>query len=95
MLRIYSVLEDHFSGKHGGGLRHYLAGNGLGIYSIADMGTWPHVRAYRSIGFSEEDMSPFPHLLQWIQRIAERKAVKSGTSGKYDSEESPQFVIKA
>lgn len=94
MLRIYSVLEDHLGGKHGAQPRQYLAGIGLGVYSIADIGTWPHARAYRSIGFSEEDMERFPHLLWWIQRIAERKAVQSGTSERYNSEESPELMIK-
>lgn len=34
-------------------------------------------------GFTEEEMAPFPHLLKWIDRIAERPAVKRGTGDKY------------
>ncbi|UKZ83363.1 hypothetical protein TrVFT333_011171 [Trichoderma virens FT-333] len=101
MLRIYSVLESHLSGQYNGNSaspREYLAGDGVGKYSIADMGTWPHVRAYRSLGFSEEtDMQPkFPHLLQWIDRIAARPAVQKGIDAeKYDSEENPGLLVRA
>ncbi|PTB68041.1 glutathione S-transferase [Trichoderma citrinoviride] len=98
MLRIYSVLEAHLSGQHSGHSRQYLAGHGRGKYSIADMGTWPHVRAYLSLGFSEEgDMRPrFPHLLQWIDRIAARPPVQRGVdAGKYDSEENPGLRVRA
>ncbi|KAK4071462.1 uncharacterized protein Triagg1_6123 [Trichoderma aggressivum f. europaeum] len=101
MLRIYSVLESHLSGQFNGqsaAPREYLAGDGVGKYSIADMGTWPHVRGYRSLGFSEEtDMRPkFPHLLQWIDRIAARPGVQRGIdAGKYDSEENPGLLVRA
>lgn len=101
MLRIYSVLESHLSGQYNRQSampREYLAGDGVGKYSIADMGTWPHVRGYRSLGFSEEpDMRPkFPHLLQWIDRIAARPGVQKGIdAGKYDSEENPGLLVRA
>lgn len=97
MLRIYGVLEAHLSGQHSGHPRQYLAGRGEGKYSIADIGTWPHVRAYRSLGFSEEnDMRPFPHLLDWVDRIAARPAVQRGIDGcKYDSEENPGLHVRA
>ncbi|KAL7936656.1 glutathione S-transferase [Trichoderma chlorosporum] len=101
MLRIYSVLESHLSGQYNGYSRlprEYLAGDGVGKYSIADMGTWPHVRGYRSLGFSEEtDMRPkFPHLLRWIDRVAARPAVQRGIdAGKYDSGENPGLVVRA
>ncbi|KAL6699884.1 glutathione S-transferase [Trichoderma pleuroticola] len=101
MLRIYSVLEAHLSGQYNGHSavpREYLAGDGVGKYSIADMGTWPHVRGYRALGFSEEtDMRPkFPHLLQWIDRIAARPGVQKGIdAGKYDSEENPRLLVRA
>ncbi|KAL7913868.1 glutathione S-transferase [Trichoderma velutinum] len=101
MLRIYSVLESHLSGQYNGPSalpREYLAGDGVGKYSIADMGTWPHVRAYQSLGFSEEtDMQPnFPHLLRWIDRIAARPGVQRGIdASKYDSEENPGLLVRA
>lgn len=34
-------------------------------------------------GFSQEDMKPFPHVLKWIDRIAQRPAVKRGIGEKY------------
>ena len=39
-LRVFGVLEIHLSGKFTGEPRDYLAGNGKGKYSVADMGTW-------------------------------------------------------
>ncbi|KAB8576177.1 hypothetical protein FH972_025705 [Carpinus fangiana] len=94
MLRIYSVLEHHLSGKYNGVPRDYLAGDGSGKYSIADMGTWPHVKAYRSVGFSDADMTPFPKLLSWIQAISQRPGVIHGISDKYDSEENSALVLR-
>lgn len=82
-LRVYGVLEIQLSGKYTGEPREYLAGNGKGKYSVADIGTWPWVKGWEFSGFSQEDMKPFPHLLKWIDRIAERPAVKRGTGEKY------------
>src|ERR1700744_2522171 len=81
-LRVFGVLEIHLSGKYTGEPRDYLAGKGKGKYSIADIGTWPWVKGWKN-NFTEEDMKEFPHLLQWIDRIAEREAVKIGISPKY------------
>ena len=39
-LHVFGVLEIHLSGKFTGEPRDYLAGNGKGKYSVADMGTW-------------------------------------------------------
>ena len=82
-LRVYGVLEIQLSGKFTGAPKEYLAGNGKGKYSVADIGTWPWVRGWSFSGLTEEDMEPFPHLLKWIDRIAERPAVKRGTGDKY------------
>ena len=82
-LRVYGVLEIQLSGKYTGKPRDYLAGNGKGKYSVADMGTWPWVAKWEFSGFTKEDMSAFPHLMKWIDRIAERPAVKRGTGEKY------------
>lgn len=94
------MLEAHLSGEHRGSSappREYVAGNGVGKYTIADMGTWPHVRGYRSLGFTEDDMRPkFPHLLRWIERIEARPAVQRGIdAGKYDSEENHGLLVRA
>jgi len=83
-LRVYGVLEIRLSGKYTGEPRDYLAGKGKGKYSVADIGTWPWVKGYSFSGaFTKEDMAPFPHVLKWIDRIAERPAVKRGTGEKY------------
>ena len=83
-LRVWGVLEIHLSGKYSGEPREYLAGNGKGKYSIADMKTWPWVKGYEFSGaFEKKDMEQFPHLLKWIDRIAERPAVKRGIGEKY------------
>ncbi|KAL2356370.1 glutathione S-transferase [Cryomyces antarcticus] len=82
-LRVYGVLEIRLSGKYTGEPREYLAGNGKGKYSVADIGTWPWVKGWSFSGLQEEDMKPFPHLMKWIDRIAERPAVKRGTGDKY------------
>lgn len=45
-VRVYNVLEIHLSGKYTGEPREYLAGNGKGKYSVADMATWPWVTSW-------------------------------------------------
>ena len=82
-LRVYGVLEIRLSGKYTGEPRDYLAGAGKGKYSVADIGTWPWVKGWEFAGFTKEDVEPFPHLLKWIDRIAERPAVKKGTGDDY------------
>lgn len=82
-LRVYGVLEIQLSGKYTGEPREYLAGPNKGKYSVADIGTWPWVKGYAFAGFTDEDMKPFPHLLKWIDRIAQRPAVKRGTGDDY------------
>ncbi|KAL1622892.1 hypothetical protein SLS56_008573 [Neofusicoccum ribis] len=84
-LRVYGVLEIHLSGKYSGEPREYLAGNGKGKYSVADIGTWPWIAKWEFSGLTKEDVSQFPHLLKWIDRIAERPAVKTGTGEKYQA----------
>jgi len=85
-LRVYGVLEIQLSGKYTGQEKDYLAGNGRGKYSVADIGTWPWVKGYAFSGFTkEEDMKPFPHLLKWIDRIAARPAVQKGIGEKYQA----------
>lgn len=80
---MYGVLEIHLSGKYTGEPREYLAGKGKGKYSVADIGTWPWVQGYSYSGFTDEEIKQFPHLLQWIARIAERPAVQRGIGEAY------------
>jgi glutathione S-transferase len=82
-LRVYGVLEIRLSGKYTGEPREYLAGKGKGKYTIADIGTWAWVKNWERSGFTTEEMGEFPHLLKWIERIADREAVKTGTGEKY------------
>ncbi|CAD6439199.1 ad6ef050-bfee-494f-9b28-b81c04c1395a [Sclerotinia trifoliorum] len=94
-LRAYQVLEQHLSGNYKNIPRDFLAGKGKGKYSFADIGTWTWVRAWRYAGFIEVEMEAFPCLLGWIERIAEREAVKRGISGFYDSEENLGLRVAA
>jgi len=85
-LRLYGVLELHLSGKHTGEHREYLAGNGKGKYSVADIGTWPWVSAWGFSGqIQADDMKPFPELNKWIDRIAKRPAVQKGTAKAWEN----------
>ncbi|ATZ57422.1 hypothetical protein BCIN_15g00060 [Botrytis cinerea B05.10] len=81
--RVYGVLELQLSGKYTGQPKEFLAGKDKGKYSIADIGTWAWVKNWPGSGFTEEEMKEFPSLLQWIERIAERPAVKRGIGEKY------------
>lgn len=83
-LRVYGVLEIQLSGKYTGQEKKYLAGFGEGKYSIADMKTWPWVKGWEKTGFTKAEMEPFPHLLKWIDRIAERPAVQKGIGEAYN-----------
>ncbi|KAI9680736.1 MAG: hypothetical protein M1817_004176 [Caeruleum heppii] len=80
-LRVFGVLEIQLSGKFTGEPREYLAGNGKGKYSVADIGTWPWIKTWEFSGLTQDDMKPFPHVMKWIDRIASRPAVKRGIDG--------------
>jgi len=69
--RLYGVLDHQLEG------RDYLVGPGKGKYSIADIANfgWVNV-AY----FGGVDLSKFPNLESWWQRIYDRPAVRKGTS---------------
>jgi glutathione S-transferase len=83
LIRVFGVLEIRLSGKYTGEPRDYLAGKGKGKYSVADIGTWTWVRSWEFAGIKKEDMDQFPHLLKWIDRIAQRPAVQRGIGEKY------------
>lgn len=79
------VLEIHLSGKYTNEPRDYLAGNGKGKYSIADIGTWPWIKEIKSETWQAEfELGSFPHVLKYIDRIAERPAVQRGIGKEYE-----------
>lgn len=80
------MLEIQLSGKYTGEPREYLAGNGKGKYSVADIKTWPWIKNWERSGFTKEEVGEFPHLLKWIDRIAERPAVQRGIGQAYVQE---------
>ena len=63
--RLYGVLERRLSD------REYVAGE----YSIADMAIWPWAVPHRMQGV---DLSDFPHVKAWFDRVAARPAVERG-----------------
>lgn len=64
-LRLYGVLELQLSGKYTGQEKDFLAGNGRGRYSFADVCSWGWTNAWSMSGITEEDMSQFPHVKKW------------------------------
>ncbi len=67
--RLYGVLNKRLEG------RNFIAGTGRGVYSIADMATWPWVSRY---DWQKIDLHEFPNVRDWYVRIAERPAVQRG-----------------
>ena len=67
--RLYSVLNTRLDG------RDFVAGQGLGQYSIADMAIWPWVARYQRQSI---DLADYPAVLAWYRRLAERPAVQAG-----------------
>lgn len=63
--RLYGVLNNHLEDHQ------YLAGD----YSIADIATWPWVRAHFWAGV---DLDGLPHLQRWLDEIAARPAAQKG-----------------
>lgn len=63
--RLLSVLEGRLAD------REYLAG----VYSIADIATYPWIRAHEYVGV---DLSAYPAVNEWAARIAKRPAVIEG-----------------
>lgn len=67
--RLYKVLNTRLEG------RNYIAGEGQGEYSIADMASWPWISRFE---WQEIDLADFPNVRDWYVRIAERPAVQKG-----------------
>jgi GSH-dependent disulfide-bond oxidoreductase len=65
--RLYTVIEKRLEDTE------YLAGS----YSIADMAVYPWIRPYRWQG---QDLSDYPAVQRWYQRIHDRPAVARGVA---------------
>ncbi|KAG6337364.1 hypothetical protein ID866_1737 [Astraeus odoratus] len=68
--RLYGVLNIRLEG------RDYLVGPGRGKLSIADLNVFPWVILHARAGI--DTMDEFPNVKAWLDRIAERPAVKAG-----------------
>lgn len=69
--RLYGVLNRRLEG------RDYIAGQGVGMYSIADMACWPWVSRFE---WQEINLNDFPNVRDWYLRIAYRPATQAGYS---------------
>ena len=76
--RLYNVLEKQLEG------RDFIAGEGKGSYSIADMSCWPWVSRFE---WQEIDLNLYPNIKDWYIRISNRPAVQKGYS-------IPKFVTE-
>ena len=76
--RLYNVLEKQLEG------RDFIAGEGKGSYSIADMSCWPWVSRFK---WQEIDLNLYPNIKDWYIRISNRPAVQKGYS-------IPKFVTE-
>jgi GST-like protein len=65
VLRILGVLEAQLAGHA------YIAGD----YSIADIASYPWLRATRQLGL---DLAPFPRVNAWLDVVGDRPAVQRG-----------------
>lgn len=63
--RLYGVMDTRLAD------RDFLAGE----YSIADMASYPWARIHKR---QEQDITDFPHLAAWLERIKARPAVEKG-----------------
>ncbi|MCY4446782.1 MAG: glutathione S-transferase N-terminal domain-containing protein [Rhodobacteraceae bacterium] len=63
--RLYGVLDRRLTN------REYVAGD----YSIADMAIWPWATLWEG---QEQDITQFPHLAAWLDRVGARDAVQKG-----------------
>ncbi len=67
--RLYGVLDRRLEG------RDFIAGEGRGDYSVADMASWPWISRFE---WQEIDLDMFPNVRDWYLRIAERPSVQRG-----------------
>ena len=69
--RLYGVLNERLEG------RNFIAGDGNGIYSIADIACWPWISRFEWQGINLND---FPNVRDWYMEIYKRPAVQKGYS---------------
>ena len=67
--RLYRVLNTRLAG------RDFIAGDGRGEYSLADMACWPWISRFE---WQEIDLGDFVNIRDWYLRIADREAVQRG-----------------
>lgn len=67
--RLYKVLNTQLA------QRDYVAGDGKGVYTIADMAIWPWVSRH---DFQQIDLSDYPNVQEWYLRLLARPAVQRG-----------------
>lgn len=67
--RLYKVLETRLTN------RDFIAGDGVGQYSIADISCWPWISRFE---WQELDLHQYPNVRDWYNRIADRPAVQKG-----------------
>lgn len=67
--RLYKVLNTRLEG------RNYVAGEGAGDYTIADMSMFPWIARH---DWQQIDLNEFPGVRDWYVRIVERPATQRG-----------------
>ncbi|KAF9481203.1 glutathione S-transferase [Pholiota conissans] len=70
--RLFGVLQIRLAE------RDYLAGEGQGKYTIADMNAFPWIAGHKFSGV--ESLDKWPALKRWFETISERKQVQEGLS---------------
>ncbi|GAB4058126.1 glutathione binding-like protein [Uliginosibacterium sediminicola] len=65
--RLYAVLDKHLAG------RDFIAGEGAGEYSIADMASYPWIVPHER---QQQNLADFPNLKRWFEAIAARPATQ-------------------
>ncbi len=67
--RLYATLNRRLEG------RDYVAGEGRGAYSIADMAIWPWISRFE---WQQVDLGAYPSVRNWYLGLAGRPAVQRG-----------------
>jgi len=67
--RLYSVLNTRLEG------RDFVAGEGRGEYTIADMSMFPWIARH---DWQQIDLNDYPNVSEWYVKIAERPATQRG-----------------